>query len=178
MPKQKRKVVNWRDYDASLRQHGSLTVWVTAEAIEGNSQCEEMFLMSFDTKRVNGAPDAIAPDGSEVRVLCRTGRGSMAQFVLPPGAVSHAVAHRTVEELWCFIAGRGRMWRRFGDRDEVVGVGPGISVSILAGTHFQFRCSGDGDPLVAVGVTMPPWPGEAEAYAVEGYWSPTSCCSE
>ena len=35
IPKQKRKVVNWRDYDASLRQRGSLTVWVTTEAIEG-----------------------------------------------------------------------------------------------------------------------------------------------
>jgi len=30
-PKQKRKVVNWRDYDASLRQRGSLTVWFTDE---------------------------------------------------------------------------------------------------------------------------------------------------
>ena len=129
--------------------------------------------MSFDTKRINGVPDAIAPDGSEVRVLCRTGRGSMAQFVLPPGAVSRAVAHRTVEELWYFIAGRGRMWRRLGDRDEVVEVYPGTSVSILAGTQFQFR-SGDDGPLVAVGVTMPPWPGEAEAYAVEGCWHPTS----
>jgi Transposase DDE domain len=35
IPRQKRKVVNWRDYDASLRQRGSLTVWFTEEAIEG-----------------------------------------------------------------------------------------------------------------------------------------------
>jgi hypothetical protein len=35
IPKQKRKVTNWRDYDASLRQRGSLTVWFTSEAIEG-----------------------------------------------------------------------------------------------------------------------------------------------
>ena len=34
IPRQKRKVVNWRDYDASLRQRGDLTVWFTAEAIE------------------------------------------------------------------------------------------------------------------------------------------------
>jgi hypothetical protein len=26
IPKQKRKVMNWREYDASLRQRGSLTV--------------------------------------------------------------------------------------------------------------------------------------------------------
>jgi mannose-6-phosphate isomerase-like protein (cupin superfamily) len=130
--------------------------------------------MSFDTKRISDAPDAIAPDGSEVRTLCRVERGSMAQFTLPPGAVSRAVANRTVEELWCFVAGRGRMWRRLGEREEVTEVGPGISVSIPVGTHFQSRCDGSDEPLVAVGVTMPPWPGEAEAYAVEGCWRPTA----
>src|SRR3954453_13725328 len=35
IPKQKRKVMNWREYDASLRQRGSLTVWFSDEAIEG-----------------------------------------------------------------------------------------------------------------------------------------------
>ena len=35
IPKQKRKVLSWRAYDASLRQRGSLTVWFTNEAIEG-----------------------------------------------------------------------------------------------------------------------------------------------
>ena len=34
IPKQKHKVMNWREYDASLRQRGSLTVWFTNEAIE------------------------------------------------------------------------------------------------------------------------------------------------
>ena len=33
-PKQKHKVTNWREYDASLRQRGSLTIWFTAEAVE------------------------------------------------------------------------------------------------------------------------------------------------
>src|SRR3712207_3194463 len=31
--RQKRKVMNWREYDASLRQRGSLAVWFTAEAV-------------------------------------------------------------------------------------------------------------------------------------------------
>ncbi len=35
VPKQTHKVMNWRAYDASLRQRGSLTVWFTDEAIEG-----------------------------------------------------------------------------------------------------------------------------------------------
>ena len=34
IPKQKRKVMNWREYDAGLRQRGSLTVWFTDEAIQ------------------------------------------------------------------------------------------------------------------------------------------------
>jgi len=32
IPKQKHKLMNWRAYDASLRQRGSLTVWFTDEA--------------------------------------------------------------------------------------------------------------------------------------------------
>ena len=34
IPKQKHKVLNWRAYDASLRQRGSLTLWFTDEAIQ------------------------------------------------------------------------------------------------------------------------------------------------
>src|SRR5829696_4403980 len=34
IPRQKHKVANWAEYDASLRQRGSLTVWFTEEAIQ------------------------------------------------------------------------------------------------------------------------------------------------
>ena len=34
IPRQKHKVTNWPEYDASLRQRGSLTVWFTNEAIK------------------------------------------------------------------------------------------------------------------------------------------------
>jgi hypothetical protein len=33
VPKQRHRVTNWAEYDASLRQRGSLTVWFTEEAI-------------------------------------------------------------------------------------------------------------------------------------------------
>ena len=33
IPKQRRRVTNWAEYDAALRQRGSLTVWFTQEAI-------------------------------------------------------------------------------------------------------------------------------------------------
>ena len=34
IPKAKYKVSNWREYDEALQQRGSLTVWVTPEALE------------------------------------------------------------------------------------------------------------------------------------------------
>jgi mannose-6-phosphate isomerase-like protein (cupin superfamily) len=34
---------------------------------------------------------------------------------------------------------------------------------------FSFGPFGD-EPLAAIGVTMPPWPGDGEAYEVEGKW--------
>ena len=52
---------------------------------------------------------------------------------------------------------------------ETVPLGPGTCLSIPAGTHFQFRADAGG-PLTAVGVTMPPWPGDNEAYEVPGAW--------
>ena len=60
---------------------------------------------ALDTKRIGAAPDAIAPDGSEVRVLCQLSRGGLAVFSLPPKAVSKAVAHNTVEEVRYIMSG-------------------------------------------------------------------------
>jgi mannose-6-phosphate isomerase-like protein (cupin superfamily) len=127
--------------------------------------------MVFETRRAARAADAIAPDGSEVRLLCGLARGRLALFSLPPGGVAAAVAHRTVEELWYVVAGRGRIWRKADGREEIVELNPGVSLSIPTGTHFQFRCDGP-EPLTILGATMPPWPGEHEAYPVTGIWAP------
>ncbi len=117
-------------------------------------------------------PDAIAPDGSEVRFLATSARGSMAEFTLPVGKTSVAVAHRTVEEVWVFTKGQGQFWRKSGTVEEVIRVYPGLSISISLGTQFQFRNDGL-ETLVAIGTTMPPWPGPDEADVVEGIWPPT-----
>jgi len=126
----------------------------------------------FGTMRIPAARTAIAPDGSDVRVLLELKRGGMAHFELAPGQVSTAVTHRTVEEIWVFISGRGEMWRRQGQREEVVTVEVGVCLTIPVGTHFQFRSFGD-EALAAIAVTMPPWPGEGEATVVQGQWQPT-----
>ena len=67
---------------------------------------------ALSTKCIPVGRDAIAPDGSDVRVLLALAGGSMAHFELAPGETSIAVAHRTVEEIWFFLAGRGDMWRQ------------------------------------------------------------------
>ena len=128
-------------------------------------------MASFDTRTLPAAPDVIAPDGSNVRILLALSGGSMAHFELAPGLVSIAVAHKTVEEVWYFLSGRGEMWRREGEYSEVVTVEPGVCITIPVGTAFQFRSHGP-EPLAAVAVTLPPWPGNAEAYEVEGVWQP------
>ena len=125
--------------------------------------------MSFVTRERSANPDVMAPDGSEVRILAACSRGSMAQFTLAPGAVSKAVAHHTVEEVWLVMRGQGRMWRKLGDAEEVVALRPGTSIAIPVGAHFQFRNDGE-EPLDCAGVTMPPWPGMDEAYEVDGIW--------
>jgi mannose-6-phosphate isomerase-like protein (cupin superfamily) len=128
--------------------------------------------MRFETRMIGGDADAIALDGSEVRLLCALARGSLAVFSLAPQTIAKAVAHRTVEEIWYFTAGHGRFWRQLGEAEEITEIGPGVSISIPTGTHFQYRCDG-AEPLVAVAVTMPPWPGAGEAYPVDGIWRPT-----
>jgi mannose-6-phosphate isomerase-like protein (cupin superfamily) len=125
----------------------------------------------FRTKQLPTAYDVLAPDGAEVRVLLALKGGSMAHFKLGSGQTSRAITHRSVEEIWYFLAGRGEMWRRQGEQEEVVSVGPGVCLTIPVGTHFQFRAT-DGEALAALGITMPPWPGEGEAVFVQGKWEP------
>ena len=129
-------------------------------------------MRKFDAKHLPAACDAIAPDGSEVRLLLGLADGGMAHFQLGPNQISKAVTHRTVEEIWYILSGRGQMWRKLGGADEVVDLLPGVCLTIPQGTLFQFRSLGF-HPLAAIGVTMPPWPGEGEAILVEGKWTPT-----
>jgi mannose-6-phosphate isomerase-like protein (cupin superfamily) len=128
--------------------------------------------VTFETKRLPATRDVVAPDGSDIRVLLGLRAGGMAHFTLAPGQTSRAVAHRTVEEIWFVVSGRGEMWRKHAQREEIVPLEPGVCLTIPLGTHFQFRALG-AEPLAAVAITMPPWPGDGEAYEVAGAWRPT-----
>ena len=129
--------------------------------------------VGFATLKLPVDPTVVAPDGSDVRVLLGLQAGGMAHFELAAGQTARAVVHHTVEEIWYVVAGRGEMWRsQDGQPDAIVTVGSGVSVTIPVGTRFQFRSFGDA-PLCAVGVTMPPWPGDDEAAIVQGRWDAT-----
>ena len=123
----------------------------------------------MQTNRLTDANPVTAPDGSEIRELVTTRRGSMVHCTLAPGKTSLAVAHRTVDEVWHFISGRGQVWRKNEGEEGLVDADPGLSLSIEVGTHFQFRNTG-GDDLCFIITTMPPWSGEDEAYLVPNYW--------
>jgi mannose-6-phosphate isomerase-like protein (cupin superfamily) len=129
-------------------------------------------MSTYETKHLPMSADAVAPDGSSVRILLGLKGGGMAHFELAPGQTSKAVTHRTVEEIWYFLSGRGQMWRKLEGEEKIVDVYPGICLTVPLGTHFQFRSFGF-EPLAALGVTMPPWPGEGEAIIVAGTWQPT-----
>ena len=127
---------------------------------------------AFESKTLGAAPDATAPDGTAVRLLLSLRGGSMAHFELPAGAVSHALTHRTVEEIWYVLSGRGELWRRQDGVERTDALSPGTSATIPLGTTFQFRAE-PGAPLRFLAVTMPPWPGMEEGVKVGGPWTAT-----
>jgi mannose-6-phosphate isomerase-like protein (cupin superfamily) len=117
--------------------------------------------------RASREPDTIAPDGSEIRLLATLAHGatraSLCEVRLGPGAVSRPVSHRSVEEIWYVLEGRGHIWRcPPGARTEPVEVSPGDSLVIPTGWRFQFRAAPSG-PLRFLCYTSPPWPGPDEA---------------
>ncbi|MEU9128514.1 cupin domain-containing protein [Kitasatospora sp. NPDC048540] len=121
-------------------------------------------------------PPVPAPDGATVLpLLALDGLGSFARFDLPPGAVTRAVSHATVQELWYVTEGSGRLWRSQDGTQSTVDLRPGTAVSIPLGTAFQFRAEPTAaGPLRIVAVTMPPWPQDTpEARPEQGPWTPT-----
>ncbi len=129
-------------------------------------------MQKFETQRLPVRPIDTAPDGTDVRAMLQLNGGSFAHFELPPGKTSFAVAHKTVEEIWYILSGKGEMWRKQNAQEEIVPLDSGVCLTIPLGTHFQFRSFGY-EPLVFIVTTMPPWPGKDEGQVVGGRWEPT-----
>ena len=131
------------------------------------------------SRRAN-QPDAIAPDGSEIRLLADgrqgAGKSSMVEVTLPAGQVSRPVYHRTVEEIWYILEGAGQVWRcppeaasagsEAAEGPLPQAVSPGDALVIPTGWRFQFAAGPEG-PLRFLCHTTPPWPGEDEAAPAE-----------
>jgi len=134
---------------------------------------EEMPAEPFLTASLNPEPDSTAPDGTAIRLLPRTEAGSMAHGTLPPGTVSRAIRHATVDEIWFVLAGAAEMWRMNEVAQSTVTIAANDSITIPVGTNFQFRTVGD-EPFVFVMATMPPWSDASEAEFVTGRWQATN----
>jgi mannose-6-phosphate isomerase-like protein (cupin superfamily) len=116
------------------------------------------------TAAVGDQPMVLAPDGSEIRPLLSVAAASVVHCTLPAGAVTQAVRHRTVEEVWYVLSGEGELWREAG----TVALRPGVATTIPLPGAFQFR-AGPSEPLVILIGTFPAWPGPQEAQAARGW---------
>jgi mannose-6-phosphate isomerase-like protein (cupin superfamily) len=126
----------------------------------------------MDTMKLPAKPDYLAPDGSEIRLLVATPRGSMAHCRLPRKAVTKSVWHRSVEEIWYCVSGRGELWRQYGSTESVTSLEPGMSVLIGFQERFQFRALDEDLELLLA--TIPGWPGPDEAVDnARSKWTPT-----
>ena len=119
-------------------------------------------------------PNAIAPDGSEIRFLINADNGatksSLVEVVLGSDQLTRPVRHQTVEETWYVLNGTGKIWRCPPNTEPALvpatNVSPGDSVVIPTGWIFQFQAGPKG-PLQFLCHTTPPWPGDGEAVLVE-----------
>ena len=119
-------------------------------------------------------PPVTAPPPGEIRYLMGGTTGDMIHSAVPPGQVNRATVHATVSEFWHVLSGRGEIWRRDKSGEEVTVLTPGVSFDIPVGTAFQYRCNG-AEALRFLCITMPPWPGNAEAETqIEGTWVSTA----
>jgi mannose-6-phosphate isomerase-like protein (cupin superfamily) len=126
-------------------------------------------MTELDIRRVGRTVDVIAADGSELVLLARTDRASMAHGSLRPGAASHAIVHRTVDEVWFVISGRAEIWRSNQRGESIETVEAGASLAIPRGTRFQYRTVGT-EPFCFIMTTIPAWPGDDEAIPTDGVW--------
>lgn len=117
-------------------------------------------------------PDAKSPAGADIRYMMDGKTGNMIHSTVPPHQVNRATVHATVSEFWYVLEERGEIWRDDGVESCVTALVPGTAIDIPVGTAFQYRNISDED-LKFICISMPRWPGDAEATYVKGIWPPT-----
>ncbi len=119
-------------------------------------------------------PNAIAPDGSEIRFLINADNGatksSLVEVVLGSDQLTRPVRHQTVEETWYVLNGTGKIWRCPPNTEPAIvpamTVCSGDSLVIPIGWTFQFQAGPNGT-LQFLCHTTPSWPGDDEAVLAE-----------
>lgn len=117
-------------------------------------------------------PEDKSPAGADIRYLMDGETGNMIHSTVPAHQINKATVHATVSEFWYVLEGQGQIWRDDGTQSGVTSLVPGTAIDIPVGTKFQYRNIAD-DDLQFICVSMPRWPGDAEATYIEGIWEPT-----
>ena len=124
------------------------------------------------TKMLSEHPEDKSPAGADIRYLMDGETGNMIHSTVPPLQVNRATLHATVSEFWYVLEGHGEIWRDDGEENSITTLVQGTAIDIPVGTSFQYRNVSDVD-LKFICISMPPWPGDAEATYVKGVWQPT-----
>jgi mannose-6-phosphate isomerase-like protein (cupin superfamily) len=115
-------------------------------------------------------PTYVSPGGSaEIRMLLQRPEGELTHARCPAGRCSEAAAVSGTSEMFFVMAGRGVLWRKHDDREDVVELRPGRAALIPAGTTYQFR-SGPKADLTFMVATLPMWVHENWHAADESAW--------
>ena len=78
IPRQRHRVANWREYDGSLRNRGSLTIWFTPEAIAGwKAQPGSVTLLNIARNKSPGTSGSRGSDDFTPRLHGRFPEGSV-----------------------------------------------------------------------------------------------------
>ncbi len=119
------------------------------------------------------APDAIAPDGIEIRALIDEPQGarklSICEGSLKPNERSLKVYHTLYEEIWYFLRGAGVFHLHAPGRadEEAIPVAEGDAIHIPPRHGFWVENTGEGD-LVFLLCGAPPWGNGQEVHS----WPP------
>ena len=97
--------------------------------------------------------DAVAMDGSLVRLLSATDHASVIHCSLPAHQISRASYNVGIHEIWFFTRGEGALWRhqqpiddsRCLSQSDIVHVSRGATITIPPRVNFQFRSDSDED---------------------------------
>lgn len=128
-------------------------------------------MISWSTAVLPAEPTRTAPSESiDIRLLPNLPTGEITHARMTARATSKPAYMDRGTEFFFILEGEGRLWRRLGKEEEVIGLRPGRCVSMPPGVHFQTQCTKP--PLSFLVIVAPRWNQADWHEAPEGYWDP------